>query len=85
MTVDWIEPPFLQLLVYRQNLIHTSLKQLEEIAKISPEFLKKELKVKFVGEEGVDEGGVQKEWFQLLVKQIFDPQYGIYSFRCSRK
>lgn len=24
--------------------------------------------VKFVGEEGVDEGGVQKEFFQLLVR-----------------
>eukprot|EP00798_Chlamydomonas_sp_ICE-L_P005400 gene5400-5623_t len=29
--------------------------------------LRKPLKVKFVGEEGVDEGGVQKEFFQLLV------------------
>ncbi len=29
--------------------------------------LKKPLKVAFVGEEGVDEGGVQKEFFQLLV------------------
>lgn len=29
--------------------------------------LKKPLKVKFIGEEGVDEGGVQKEFFQLLV------------------
>jgi hypothetical protein len=25
------------------------------------------MQVKFVGEEGVDEGGVQKEFFQLLV------------------
>ena len=31
--------------------------------------LRKPLKVKFVGEEGVDEGGVQKEFFQLLVSQ----------------
>ena len=27
--------------------------------------LKKPLKVQFLGEEGVDEGGVQKEFFQV--------------------
>lgn len=30
-------------------------------------FLHTHLQVKFIGEEGVDEGGVQKEFFQLLV------------------
>lgn len=29
-----------------------------------------DLQVKFVGEEGVDEGGVQKEFFQLLVRWL---------------
>lgn len=29
------------------------------------EDLKKPLRVQFVGEEGVDEGGVQKEYFQV--------------------
>lgn len=29
---------------------------------------KKPLKVKFVNEPGIDEGGVQKEFFQLLIK-----------------
>ena len=37
--------------------------------------LKKQLKIQFVGEEGVDEGGVQKEFFQLLVREIMDPKY----------
>jgi hypothetical protein len=39
-----------------------------------------------VGEEGIDEGGVQKgnfncikllEFFQLIINQLFQPQYGI--------
>jgi ubiquitin-protein ligase E3 A len=30
-----------------------------------------------VGEEGVDEGGVQKEFFQLLIRQVFDPAGGL--------
>ena len=39
--------------------------------------LKKPLKVQFVGEDGIDEGGVQKEFFQLTMGQIFDVDYGL--------
>jgi len=38
--------------------------------------LKKQLRVQFIGEEGIDEGGVQKEFFQLCIKELFDPMYG---------
>ena len=38
--------------------------------------LKKKLKVTFVGEPGLDMGGLTKEWFQLLIKQIFHEDYG---------
>jgi ubiquitin-protein ligase E3 A len=31
-----------------------------------------------VGEPGIDEGGVRKEFFQLLIKNLFDPQYGMF-------
>ena len=42
--------------------------------------LKKPLKVKFLGEEGVDEGGVQKEFFQLLVRQCFNAEFGMFTY-----
>lgn len=42
--------------------------------------LKKQLRVQFLGEEGVDEGGVQKEFFQLIVREIFDSKYGMFTF-----
>ena len=32
--------------------------------------------MEFNGEDGVDEGGLQKEFFQLLVEKLFDPVYG---------
>ncbi|KAJ7420949.1 putative E3 ubiquitin-protein ligase HECTD2 isoform X4 [Pitangus sulphuratus] len=38
--------------------------------------LKKKLKVTFVGEAGLDMGGLTKEWFLLLIRQIFHPDYG---------
>lgn len=33
----------------------------------------------FIGEEGIDEGGVKKEFFQLLTSQLFDVQYGMFT------
>ena len=38
--------------------------------------LKKKLRVTFVGEHGLDMGGLTKEWFLLLIRQIFSPDYG---------
>lgn len=34
--------------------------------------------VEFVGEEGMDAGGVQKEFFMLLLKDILHPQFGMF-------
>jgi len=67
--------PVLILQVRRDNLIEDSL---SELSNYDPADLKKELKVHFVGEEGIDEGGVRKEWFQLIIKEIFDPKYGMF-------
>lgn len=41
--------------------------------------LKKSLRIEFIGEDGVDAGGLRKEWFLLLVRQLFDPQFGTFS------
>ena len=32
-----------------------------------------------MNEEGVDEGGVRKEFFQLLVAELFSPEFGTFS------
>ncbi|KAF4519049.1 hypothetical protein B566_EDAN001635 [Ephemera danica] len=42
--------------------------------------LKKKLKVSFVGEPGLDMGGLTKEWFLLLVRHIFQPDYGMFVY-----
>lgn len=44
--------------------------------------LRKELRVKFQGEEGIDLGGVKKEFFQLLLKELFNPDYAMFDSRC---
>ncbi|KAJ2520542.1 hypothetical protein H4217_001978 [Coemansia sp. RSA 1939] len=67
--------PYLVLEVRRESLVRDTLYQLD--LKMSQD-LRKQLKVRFVGEEGVDEGGVQKEFFQLIVRDVFSSKYGIF-------
>ena len=40
------------------------------------------LQVIFDGEEGVDQGGVAKEFFQILVRKIFDVNFGMRGRSC---
>jgi hypothetical protein len=66
----------LMLNIRRDHLIEDTLNELSK-----PNVnLQSELKVKFVGEQGVDEGGVRKEFFILLIRQIFDPNYCMFSY-----
>jgi len=69
--------PYLVIRVRRDHLVQDALEQLQR--KSSSE-LKKPLKVQFVGEVGVDEGGVQKEFFQLVIQQIFDAKYAMFQY-----
>jgi len=70
--------PFLLLRVRREKLMFDSLDLIMTIKITNLRDFKKPLKVKFEGEAGIDEGGLVKEWFQLLVGQIFSPQYGMF-------
>ncbi|GAA5961735.1 hypothetical protein JCM21900_000844 [Sporobolomyces salmonicolor] len=36
------------------------------------------LNVKFYDEEGVDAGGVTREWFSVLARQMFNPNYALF-------
>ncbi|CAL7945036.1 ubiquitin protein ligase E3A isoform X1 [Xylocopa sonorina] len=71
--------PYLRLKVRRDRLIDDALVELEMIAVENPSDLKKQLVVEFEGEQGVDEGGVSKEFFQLIVEEIFNPDYGMFT------
>ncbi|XP_030385071.1 probable E3 ubiquitin-protein ligase HERC4 isoform X2 [Scaptodrosophila lebanonensis] len=66
---------FLVLNVTRENLVQDSLSELQ---RYSQSDLKKPLKIKFHGEEAEDAGGVRKEFFMLLLKDLIDPKYGMF-------
>ena len=53
---------------------------LDEIARQRPNDLYKPLRVHFIGEDGIDAGGVKKEFFQLLVTELLCPDYGMLVF-----
>ncbi|KAJ2823925.1 putative E3 ubiquitin-protein ligase, partial [Coemansia sp. 'formosensis'] len=66
--------PHLKLLIRRRCLVEDSLHQLAT----REQDLKKRLKIEFVGEEGVDAGGLAKEWFMLLVRELMNPMHGMF-------
>ncbi|TAQ88206.1 hypothetical protein B7494_g3474 [Chlorociboria aeruginascens] len=68
--------PPLQLSVRRDQVFHDSFKSLYYQTGDQMKFGK--LSIRFQGEEGVDAGGVTREWFQVLSRQMFDPGYALF-------
>jgi E3 ubiquitin-protein ligase HECTD2 len=67
---------YLVLDVRRDCLVEDSLQAVGEVIGSGTEDVKKGLRISFRGEEGVDAGGLRKEWFLLLVREIFNPDHG---------
>ena len=65
----------LRLYVRRESMFEDSYAQLERYAVND---WKNKLHVKFYGEEGLDAGGLSREWFLLLSREIFNPQYALF-------
>uniref|UniRef100_A0A3P8WZL0 HECT and RLD domain containing E3 ubiquitin protein ligase 3 n=1 Tax=Cynoglossus semilaevis TaxID=244447 RepID=A0A3P8WZL0_CYNSE len=68
--------PYLVLHVRRNHLVSDTLRELTSYSDVD---LKKPLKVIFDEEEAVDAGGVTKEFFLLLLKELMDPVYGMFT------
>lgn len=50
------------------------------IMRCRPDDLRKRLVIRFEGEDGLDYGGVSREWFFLISHEIFDPSYGLFQY-----
>ncbi|KAA8916069.1 hypothetical protein TRICI_001792 [Trichomonascus ciferrii] len=66
--------PFLYIRVRRENILQDSFEAFEH----NEDDLKKSLRIQFVDEPGVDAGGLRKEWFLLLIRELFNPESGIF-------
>lgn len=63
--------------INRKRIFEESFKV---ISPLHPRDLKKRLLVKFRGEEGLDYGGVAREWFYLLSREILNPIHGLFQY-----
>ncbi|XP_042122118.1 putative E3 ubiquitin-protein ligase HERC4 isoform X8 [Peromyscus maniculatus bairdii] len=69
--------PCLILVVRRENIVGDAMEVLRKTKNID---YKKPLKVVFVGEDAVDAGGVRKEFFLLIMRELLDPKYGMFRY-----
>ncbi|KAH8549675.1 hypothetical protein BGW37DRAFT_459292 [Umbelopsis sp. PMI_123] len=75
--------PSLQLNVRRQYVFEDSYHQLQ--GRNGDEIKYGKLTVRFYDEEGVDAGGVSREWFSVLARQMFDPNYALFKTSAADK
>ncbi|KAI0051234.1 hypothetical protein FA95DRAFT_1602906 [Auriscalpium vulgare] len=66
----------LQLNVRRQRVFEDSFHAMQR--KTGDQIKYGKLSVRFYDEEGVDAGGVTREWFQILARQMFDPNNALF-------
>jgi ubiquitin-protein ligase E3 A len=74
-TREFMFKPYFVLAIDRKYLLQQTL---QAVANAPPQELQKSLKVVFKGEDGVDAGGVTKEFFQLLIQKLFDINTGMW-------
>ena len=74
-----LQPPsgHCRLEVSRQEVFEESYRQ---IVKMRPKDLRKRLMIKFRGEDGLDYGGVAREWLYLLSHEMLNPYYGLFQY-----
>ncbi|GFR50165.1 hypothetical protein Agub_g12331, partial [Astrephomene gubernaculifera] len=65
------------LRVRRTHLVEDAL---AEVGRQTRRDLLKPLRVHFIGEEGIDAGGVKKEFFALLLERLLSPDYGMMAY-----
>jgi len=66
----------IRLHVRRSDIFIDSYHQLRHR---SAEEMRGKLAVQFVGEDGMDAGGLTREWFETLAKEMFNPNYALFA------
>ena len=77
--------PFFVIRIRRAHVLQDALQCIARATQDGGGDFYKELKVVFDGEEGVDQGGVRKEFFQLVVRECFDVAYGTFVYNAETR
>ena len=65
-----------EYLVLEARRDHILMDAMNEIYRRQKRELMRPLKVRMVGEEGIDHGGVQQEFFRVAIAEALNPDYG---------
>jgi len=68
---------FKSISIDRQNLIKSTI---NEICFSTLQELKRPLKIKFINENGIDSGGLRREFYTIICEELFDPLKGLFLF-----
>lgn len=71
-------PNKFEMKLRRANVLEDSYRRIMGVKKA--DFLKARLWIEFDGEKGLDYGGVAREWFFLISKEMFNPYYGLFEY-----
>ncbi|MGH0129084.1 UNVERIFIED_CONTAM: hypothetical protein FKN15_069065, partial [Acipenser sinensis] len=71
-------PNRFEMKLRRNNIFEESYRRIMSLKK--PDNLKARLWIEFESEKGLDYGGVAREWFFLLSKEMFNPYYGLFEY-----
>jgi len=71
---DW-NRGHMRINVRREFLLGDSI---EAIMSLSRKDLRKVWRFEFIGEAGIDAGGLAREWFELVTDEVFDPDMGLW-------
>eukprot|EP00977_Amphora_coffeiformis_P030370 scaffold46517_cov153-Amphora_coffeaeformis.AAC.1 len=74
LAVDWNEG-HMRINVRREHLLEDSV---DAVMSLSRRDMRKLWRFEFIGEDGLDAGGLKREWFQLVTSEIFDPDMGFW-------
>jgi len=74
LCVEWNEG-HMRMNVRRGFLLGDSV---DAVMSLSRKDLRKLWRFEFIGEMGIDAGGLAREWFQLVTEEIFDPDMGLW-------
>lgn len=67
----------MEIKVRRSNILEDSFRIINAM---HPDKLRAKLWVEFEQEVGLDYGGLAREWFFLLSKEMFNPYYGLFEY-----
>ncbi|TDH69606.1 hypothetical protein CCR75_002264 [Bremia lactucae] len=57
---------------------HILVESMEQLLGIQPEHIHFPLRIEFIGEAGIDAGGLQREWFSILFGRLLDDELGLF-------